>query len=267
VLAKKYAEHVATFDGQSIRDLTDAMLMAKKEAEEENSLDSMKYLTSQNIMNSIQDLFTAGSETSRSTLLWAFLFMSRDMDCQRRLRREVEENIPVHEVPTLEHRKKCHFTAAFIAETLRIRHIVPNNIPHKTLVDVTLGGHVIPGGLTIFPSLISGLMSPELWGDPEVFRPERFLDGNDKFISKPNAYYNPFSHGRRSCPGARVALADMFMIVARVLQQTKGYEFVLPPDDLVDMKGDTRQTSGWFPVKYSLLLKPVEEKNNNINIS
>jgi cytochrome P450 len=257
-MERKYNEHLKTFDGVTIRDFTDAMLMAKKEAEEENALDAIKYLKPWNIMNSIQDMFTAGSETSRNTLVWVFLLMAYYPHHQRRMRKEIEENISDNDIPTLEHRAKCHWTTAFIAETLRFRHIFPFNIPHKATVDVELGGHAIQQGTTVLPLLSKGLTDKEVWGDPDTFRPERFLDKDGKYISKPSNYYAPFSSGRRTCPGEKVALFDMFFIMARFLQKTKGEEFCLPNGSKsVDLYGDPDQTGGVFPYHFELILKPV----------
>lgn len=256
-LWKKYEEHISSFDGVTIRDFTDAMLLAKKEAEEENALDAVQYLKPWNINNTILDLFTAGSETSRLTLQWAFLLMATYPEQQRKLRKEIESIIGDKDIPTLEHRSKCHHCVAFIAEVLRFRHIVPFNLPHKSTVDIEIGGHLIREGTSIQPMIVPGLMDETEWGDPKVFRPERFLDENGKLISKPNVFYTPFSAGRRTCPGEKVALADLFFVVARFLQKTKGYVFCLPDGpESVDLYGDPSQTSGWIPVDYKLLLRP-----------
>ena len=63
-----YKEHLATFKDGIIRDFTDAMISAKKDTEVEDSNDS-RYLNDQNIVNSVLDLFGAGSETTKSILL------------------------------------------------------------------------------------------------------------------------------------------------------------------------------------------------------
>lgn len=118
-----------TFDGVTIRDFMDALLMAKKEAEEEDAKEALKYLKPLNIMNALLDLFLAGTDMSRNILLWVFLLMATYPEAQRKLRREIEENISGDQIPTLEHRAKCPYTTAYIAETLRFRHIFPNNSP------------------------------------------------------------------------------------------------------------------------------------------
>lgn len=258
---RQLEKHIETFDGVTIRDFTDALLMAK-EAE------TAAVLSEANIAGALRDLFNAGSDTSKNTLLWAFLFMSTYPEYQRRMRKEIEDVIGDSDIPTVDHRAKCHLTTAFIAETLRLRHVVPLNMPHKTVVDTNLGGHEIKAGMIAVPFLYPMLLDKKEWGeDAQDFIPERFLDSTTReFISRPNSYYLPFSAGRRTCPGEKVALANMFIVLARFLQQTKGYEFVHPNGPgSVDLSGNPGYVGAflevfiWVPHKYKLILKPCRQ--------
>jgi cytochrome P450 len=258
-------EHSESLDNENLRDFTDAMLAAKKEAEEEsekngNRDDLIQYLKPANIENTVGDLFTAGSDTTKHTLLWSFLLMANNPEVQEKIRMEVEEVIG-GDVPNLSHKQKCHFTSAFIAETLRFRPVAPTGLPHKATVDTEVGGYKIKKDTTVFPILAIGLQDKNIWNDPEVFRPERFLDTDDKFISKPNAHFIPFSAGRRGCPGEKLAIADIFFFIARFIQQTKGYHIALPGGvGSVDMNGDPYDTNGWVPFDFKIILKEI---NNN----
>lgn len=52
----------------------------------------------------------------------------------------------------------------------------------------------------------------DLFTDPEVFRPERFLETtNPRLID----FTLPFGFGRRICPGLHVASQSIFIVVAR----------------------------------------------------
>ena len=177
---------------------------------------------------------------------------------QRKMRDEIYKNIVEDDIPNLSHRPNCSYTTAFIAECMRYRYIVPSGVPHKATVDMEIGGHLIKKDTAIVAMLGLGMLDKDTWKDPDVFRPERFLDEKGRFITKPNALYIPFSAGRRSCPGEKLALADLFFVVSRFLQKTKGYEFVLPGGPgSVDIKGDIMQTGAWTPHAYIYELKKV----------
>ena len=116
-----YEKHEESFDGENIRDFTDALLSARKEAEAEEGSAILKYLKPVNIQNCISDLFGAGSETTRATLTWVFLLIASFPEKQKRMREEIHKYIGEDDVPNLGHRANCHYTTAFIAETLRFR--------------------------------------------------------------------------------------------------------------------------------------------------
>ena len=55
---------------------------------------------------------------------------------------------------------------------------------------------------------------PEIFPDPEVFRPERFLESDDLRISD---FTIPFGFGRRVCAGTHVAQKSVYIVLARYL--------------------------------------------------
>ena len=255
-LHKNYDEHVKDFDGQNVRDFTDALLMARKDAEADEESHVLKYLKPYNIQTSVKGLYVAAIESTRSTLSWVFLLLANYPDKQQKVRVEVNEFILGDDIPNLGHKANCNYTAAFIAETMRFRYIVALGFPHKTTIDMKLGSYFIKKDTTIL-SLVNPMMhDKETWGDPEVFRPERFLDENGRFLPRPNALYIPFSAGKRSCPGEKLALANIFFFIVRFFQKTQGYEFVLPGGPgSIDLTGDPMDPSAWNPYPYHIIFK------------
>ena len=85
------------------------------------------------------------------------------------------------------------------------------------------------------------------------------MDG--KFVSRPNPFYVPFSAGRRTCPGEKLALADIFFVIARFMQQVKGFEMCLPegadPEKL--LYGDPYKSGNWMPFPFKLILKEIKD--------
>jgi cytochrome P450 len=78
-----------------------------------------------------------------------------------------------------------------------------------------LGGYEIPVGMEINPSIRVIHRRPDLYPEPQAFRPERFL-GSDP----PDTYtWIPFGGGTRRCLGASFALTEMRVVLQRVLQR------------------------------------------------
>lgn len=77
---------------------------------------------------------------------------------------------------------------AVLHETQRFFNIVPLNGPRRVMRDTELDGYLLPKNTVILVSLFSVHMDPEIWTDPEEFRPERFItsDGkiNDKLVDR-----------------------------------------------------------------------------------
>ena len=60
------------------------------------------------------------------------------------------------------------------------------------------------------PSAIT--QDPEMFPEPDVFRPERFLDAtNPKLVN----FTIPFGFGRRICPGMHVASQSIYIAISR----------------------------------------------------
>ena len=246
---KKYYETIKknNTNENSINDFCEALIHAKIEAEKEN-LGSEKHLNSDNLKNVVQNFFQAGTETTRLTLEWAILLIAYYPNVQKELRNEIEIVIG-NEIPRNDHRIKCHYVQSFICEVMRFSPVNPNGVAHKATIDSEIKGHRLRKGTSVIASHISQLHDLNIWGDPRIFRPERFLtDG--KFNSRTNTANTPFSVGKRSCLGERLAIMNLFIIITRILQKTNGMKIMLKNDNPESVTlGFNRET----PTKYGTI--------------
>jgi cytochrome P450 len=60
------------------------------------------------------------------------------------------------------------------------------------------------------------LHDPELYPDPETFKPERFLNEDGTFRDDPTISL-AFGAGKRICPGRHLVNTTLFIVTARVL--------------------------------------------------
>ncbi|XP_024081341.1 cytochrome P450 306a1 isoform X2 [Cimex lectularius] len=164
----------------------------------------------------LADMFGAGTDTTLSTLRWFLLFMAVNPSIQSRVREELEKALNGRQDPTLEDMENLPYTMACLFETQRIRVITPLGIPHGTWEETDLGGYRIPRGAMIMVLQWAVHMDPEVWDDPESFRPERFIDSEGKVI-KNHHNFMPFQCGKRICLGEEMAKMMLFLFGAGIL--------------------------------------------------
>lgn len=109
------------------------------------------------------------------------------------------------------------FTEATLREILRFETLVPSSVPHRATKDTTLSGYLIPKDTIVLPGLFALHNDEEVWGDPKVFRPERFLNDDGTLDLKKDQSL-PFGAGRRLCAGETFARNTMFLCIAALLQ-------------------------------------------------
>ena len=183
-------EHRKHFDSSDLRDYTDVYLDEIKQAQQN---DLTKHINDDNLQATISHLFAAGSETTVTTLRWAFLYMIANPEIQSKVQREIDDVVGRNRLPNLADKEQLPFTEATIMEAQRIGSIVPLGVPHYSSEDTTLFGYTIPANTMIVSNIWAIHNDPDVWKDPETFRPERFLHG-DKLVAQPDEYV-PFSTG------------------------------------------------------------------------
>jgi cytochrome P450 len=103
---------------------------------------------------------------------------------------------------------------ATINEILRHRPVLPNAEPRLTKRPITIGGFEYPAGVSLLASAFLVHHDPEIYPEPNVFRPERFVG------KAPGTYtWIPFGGGRRRCLGASFALQEMKIVLRATLER------------------------------------------------
>ncbi|XP_032443874.1 cytochrome P450 2K1-like [Xiphophorus hellerii] len=210
-----------TLNPQICRGLVDCFLI-RKQKEEDSCVKDIQF-TEENLIFTVMNLFSAGTDTTAATLRWGLLLMAKYPQIQDQVQEELTRVVGSHEVH-VEDRKNLPYTDAVIHEIQRLGNIVPMAVPHKTSQDVTFQKYFIKAGTTVIPLLTSVLYDESEWESPHTFNPSHFLDKEGRFIKR-DAFL-PFSAGRRACIGESLARMEVFLFFTSLLQR---FRFMPPP--------------------------------------
>ena len=170
----------------------------------------------ENLRAILKDLFMAGMETTNTEMEWVLLMLVRYPDIQTRAAAEVEYVIGHDRSPAIEDMPKLPYLEAVLEETLRLAPPIPI-LQHATTSGPTeLGGYHIPANCRVMFDMHSVNHDRQFWGDPEAFRPERFL-GEDAARLKKRML--TFGLGSRHCIGETHARQSLFLFTAGLLQR------------------------------------------------
>uniref|UniRef100_A0A9J8D1T1 Cytochrome P450, family 2, subfamily Y, polypeptide 3 n=1 Tax=Cyprinus carpio carpio TaxID=630221 RepID=A0A9J8D1T1_CYPCA len=246
-ILNKVKEHEQNLDFHDPKDFIDCFLI--RLTQEKNNPDTEFHKN--NLMATALNLFIAGTETTSTTLRYALMLLIKHPHIQEQMQREIDRVIGQNRFPTMDDRKSLPFTDAVIHEVQRYLDIVPLNVPHYAMKDITFRGYVIPKGTVIIPMLHSVLRDEGQWETPWTFNPEHFLDANGNF--KKNPAFLPFSAGKRSCVGESLARMELFLFIVSLLQK---FSFSSPKGpDGVDTSPELSSFAN-MPRLYQLIASP-----------
>ncbi|KAF8989895.1 cytochrome P450 [Cyathus striatus] len=158
--------------------------------------------------------FSAGIPTIVATLEVFLVIAIVHTHCVKKAQAEIDSIVGNSRSPSFSDEVSLPYVKAFIKEVLRWGAVAPCAVPHSTIADDEYNGYTIPKGSTVYGNIYAITKDPELFPDPEEFKPERFLDTTNHRL---NNFDLPFGFGRRICPGIHVANHTLFIAIARIL--------------------------------------------------
>ncbi len=162
-------------------------------------------------------LLLAGHETTTSAMVWMLYWIHYLPEVQSRLRTELAELGP-HPDPIAI--TQLPYLTAVCQETLRIYPITPTAFVRVLREPMTIAGYSFAAGTALMPATYIIHQRPDIYPDPKQFRPERFLERQ----FAPHEYL-PFGGGHRRCIGSALAMMELKLSMATLLQE---FELMLP---------------------------------------
>ncbi|KAL6215432.1 hypothetical protein ACLB2K_014862 [Fragaria x ananassa] len=124
---------------------------------------------------------------------------------------------------------KLPYLSCIIYETLRMYPAAPLLPPHEASEDCTVGGFHVPRGTMLLVNAWAIQNDPELWANPEQFKPERFQNVQGE---RDGFKWLPFGTGRRGCPGEGLATRIVGLTLVSLIQC---FEWERSGEEMVDM--------------------------------
>jgi cytochrome P450 len=201
----------------------------------------------------MQNLFTAGSETSSWTVVWAMSEMVKNPkvmeEAQAEVRRVFDRKKYVDETEL----HQLIYLKSVIKETMRLHPPLPLLIPRESRERCEINGYDIPAKTRVAIDFWGIGRDPRYWVEAESFKPERFI--NSKFNFKgTNFEYIPFGAGRRMCPGIAFAIPSVELPLAQLLYH---FDWKLPNGMLNEELDMTESFEIIMKRKHDLCLIPL----------
>ncbi|KAH8703404.1 cytochrome P450 [Talaromyces proteolyticus] len=198
-------------------------------------------------------MLSGGFETFSAVATWAIGLLATRLDIQQKAYDEIR-GIYAAENPLCDAKddQKCKYIVALVRESLRYFTVLRLSLPRVTNKEFTYDGNLIPVGTMVFLNSWACNMDPDLWIDPEVFRPERWFE-------QPSQPIFTFGVGYRMCAGSLLAYRELYLTFLRMLAsfeiQSDG------PINVDPLRGVNELTSlVSVPKKYHVRFVPRNER-------
>jgi len=193
-------------DGRDVGDVLSMLLQAQDEG---------NTMTDKQIHDQVFTFIAAGHETARNTMSWTFYLLSQHPHVLTKLLAELHTVLQgrspgVGDLPNLP------YLEWVINESWRV--YPPAFALIRRAVDAfDLDGYRFPNDtIAVFSQWVLHHL-PDIWGDPDVFRPERWDPINVQQV--PQWAYFPFGGGPFMCIGMPFAELETRLLLATILQR------------------------------------------------
>ncbi|KAG6514719.1 flavonoid 3'-monooxygenase CYP75B137-like [Zingiber officinale] len=208
------------------RDLLSVLIALKEKGDDEGEGGK---LTDTNIKALLLNLFTAGTDTSSSTVEWALAELIRHPAWLRRLQAELDAAVGKARLVQEADLPNLTLLQAVVKETFRLHPSTPLSLPRVAAEACEVGGFCVPKGATLLVNVWAITHDPASWGPLAAeFQPDRFLPGgkHERVDLKGNDFeLIPFGAGRRICAGMSLGIRMVQLMTATLVH---AFDWALP---------------------------------------
>jgi cytochrome P450 len=194
-------------------------LLLDAEDEDGNSLSDLQ------IRDEVMTLLFAGHDTTTSTVSFMFYELAHHPAIVARLRAE-QAALLVDGLPSASQLASGGLPELELVFEETLRKYPPAWIgPRRSIEPFEFAGHTVPGRTFVNYCSWASHHLPDVFDEPEEFRPERFAP--DARAALPKGAYVPFGGGSRTCIGMRFGQLEVRTIATLLLSH---FDLTLPSD-------------------------------------
>ncbi|XP_065847281.1 cytochrome P450 CYP82D47-like [Euphorbia lathyris] len=183
----------------------------------------------------------AGYETVTVALTWTLSLLLNNKNIFKKTQQELDQNVGKHRMVNEKDITKLTYLQAIVKESLRLYPpaFIPG--PRKFTKDCTIGGYHIPKDTWLMMNLWKIHRDPNVWSDPNEFKPERFMTSH-KEVDVRGQHFEllPFGGGRRECPAKSYGIQMLYFSLASLLH---AFDISTVNDVPVDMSASVGLTN------------------------
>ncbi|CAA7028108.1 unnamed protein product [Microthlaspi erraticum] len=168
------------------------------------------------------DLFVASTDTTVHAIEWTMAEIISNSKVLERLREEIGSVVGETRLIQEMDLPNLPYLQGVVKEGLRLHPTAPL-VPRSFQEGCKIRGFDVAEKTTLVVNLYAIMRDPEIWEDPDEFKPERFLassrSGQEEEIAREEILkYIPFGSGRRGCPGANLAYVYVGNVIGVMVQ-------------------------------------------------
>jgi cytochrome P450 len=204
-----YAE-IARRRANGERGLDLLSLLLDAEDEDGNTLSDLQ------IRDEVMTLLFAGHDTTTSTVSFMFYELARHPEILARLRAEQERELTDGRPPSAQQLLAGELPELELVLDETLRKYPPAWVgPRRAIETFEFEGHTVPGRAFVNYCSWASHHLPDVFDEPEQFRPERFSPPAREQL--PKGAYVPFGGGSRTCIGMRFGQLEVRAIASLIL--------------------------------------------------
>jgi len=223
-LSKIIEEHqTAPCSGEGKGDFLSVLLDLRNDVDGEGGklkIDDIKHL--------LLTLFTAGTDTSSSTVEWAMAELIRHPQVMKKCQEEIESVVKGDQQRRLKESdlQNLPYLQAVVNETFRLHPSAPLLVPRMAGEACEIEGYYIPKNARLLVNAWGMQRDPAVWENPLEFDPDRFV-GSSVDVRGNDFQVIPFGSGRRICAGMSMGIRMVQLLLATLLHS---FDLSLPDD-------------------------------------